>query len=48
MSVVRPGEATPTEIWTSIENIAKIKTNPKDKKNNHEVDFSYHSPKMTH
>lgn len=30
--VIRPGETTPTETWTSIENIAKIKSNPKDNK----------------
>ena len=32
LSVIRAGETNPTEIWTSIENIAKIKSNPKDNK----------------
>ena len=30
--VIRPGETTPTEIWTSIENFAKINSNPKGNK----------------
>ena len=32
LSVIRPGETTPTETWTLTENIAKIKSNPKDNK----------------
>ena len=48
LPVIRPGETTHTEIWTLIENIAKIKSNPKDnKKSSQKVNFSYHSPKMT-
>ena len=32
LSVIRHGETTPTEIWTSVENTAKIKRNAKDNK----------------
>ena len=39
LSVVRPGKTTPTEIWTSVENIANNKTNPKDNKKSSRSQF---------
>ena len=39
LPVIRPGETTHTEIWTLIENIAKIKSNRKGNKKSSQSQF---------
>ena len=47
LSVFRPGETTPTEIWTLIKNTAKIKSNSKDNKKSSRSRFLIPVTKMT-